>query len=131
MEDMSSLETFKEFIAKEFQKITTELKRLCQDYKSIDCHFTMIEGKLGHIESFTTHLQTVVHTVKEKVDGLEGKIRKVEHLAQHIDEDLKDFSDDFEVSQINTETIDNYLWKNNFKLRGLKDAVEGEDLRGM
>lgn len=48
----SSLESFKEF-----QKITSEVKGLRSDYKSIDSHLTAKEAKLDHTEPTMTQLE--------------------------------------------------------------------------
>lgn len=73
----------------ELQKITAELTGLRQDYKSIDSLLNTREGKLEHIESFTLQLQTAVKA-NGCLEGLEGKINKVERLTKTLDTDLED-----------------------------------------
>lgn len=51
----------------------------------------------------------------------------MEQLTKTIDNDLEDFNEDFEALQTTTETIDNSLRKNNIRLRGLQEGVEGDD----
>lgn len=87
---------------------------------------------MGHIEAFTSQLQTVVETVKGSAEGLEGgRVGKVERLTKNIDEDLEDFCEDLEALQLTSDKIDNSLQRNDIKFRGLKDDVKGgEDLKG-
>lgn len=77
------------------------------DYKSTDSRLIAIEAMLDHVESTTTLLQGEVNAVKEMVEGFEGRILKVEHLAQCTDDDLVGFNDDFDDLQTRAEHLDN------------------------
>lgn len=65
-----------------------------------------------------------------QVEGSEGEISKVEQLAKTLDTDLENFNEDFDALQTTTESIDNSLRKNNIRLRGLQEGVEGDALTG-
>lgn len=108
----------------------TVSKAIQQNYKSIDSRLNTLEAKLGHIESLTSQLQTAMDAMNGKVDRLERRFSNVEQLTKQIDDDLEDFNEDFEALQLTTENTDYSLSKYNIKLRGLKEGLEGEDLKG-
>lgn len=68
--------------------------------------------------------------MKQKVLGAEKKVGGLESLIKNLEVDVEDVGKSFDSLEATVENLDNFQRKNNLKILGLKEKIEGQDLSG-
>lgn len=118
--------SLKEVILKELSKVTGELKDFRQDF---DVRLTPIDNTIEGIEKILSQMQKKVHEVQQEVKQVATETGKVKTKVQSLGTDVEQLEDDYDYLQQTVENIDNNLRKNDAHLKGLKEEIDGNNLR--
>lgn len=70
-------------------------------------------------------MQLEVQEVQQEVKQLIIEIREIKAKVQSLSADVEQLEDDFDDLQQTLENINNNLWRNNIRMKGLKEGAEG------
>lgn len=134
------LEALKKVISKELRKIEMEFHQLktevCKSLETIeknsDARLTAIEHRIDLLgkdqQNFSKKTENL-HVQILEVDKRENRLEKAFELFK---DDFKHIEDEMKEVQhlvVNIQQWDNSLRKNNLRLKGLAEGVEGENLK--
>lgn len=125
-EETDPIESLKGLITKEFT--TVELKKIRKDIHNIDSRLMVIET-VDHIyEQNTLKLQEKFTVVKTRVDKGVQQAREAYASVKTFEKVLDVLDIDVAEIQSVVENADNLAKKNNIRLCGLKEGIEGIEL---
>lgn len=110
-----------------FQKINVELRDIKQNFKDLGFHLSSREGKLNGFEFCGGQLQGKIHIVKHKVAAIEENSAVVDITLEELNENTEEIYEDLDILGKMVDNLDN-LQRNNIKVRGFKENIEGEYL---
>lgn len=73
-------------------------------------------------------LQAEILVVKQKVIGVEKHVEVVEGTVKTLEVDMDVTGRGFDTLEATIENLDNSQCRNNVKIHGLKENIEGKDL---
>lgn len=120
-----------------FGKIEAEFRHFKEDLcKTLEAVEQRFDSKLSAVAPKTDWLdagQKEFNQMAEKIKGqlvnLENKTTKLYKAFLLLEDEFKQLEDDLNNLHRVTEDVDNNLWKNNPKLKGLKEGAEYGNLK--
>lgn len=121
---------FRAMLKNELQVVIQELRELKGDVKAVDTQLNTLEEQFSRFESTLEQVKLDTLVVDQQLVVLETKLGKLDSANQALDEEVGELNTTVEDLEASLERLDNAQWKNNIKIRGLKEGLEGLGLVG-